>query len=131
MKLKPCPFCGKASRLSYGSDEKEAWVFAMCCSCGIRTPKIYYLHENDELLQAELMALEKWNGRADMDNIEYGIYKIPDKNEVPPTRACCICDEYENKKASIAYVGGWICPECKRRLNRLLYPNCGVKMEES
>lgn len=63
-----------------------------------------------------------------MDNIEYGIYTIPDKNEAPPTRACCICDEYKNKKARIAYVGGWICPECKRRLRNLLYPNCGATM---
>ena len=64
-----------------------------------------------------------WYKEDVMDNIEYSIYKIPDKNEVPPTRTCCICDKLENPKAIIAYTAGWICPKCKSRLSHMLYPN--------
>lgn len=58
-----------------------------------------------------------------MNNTEYGIYKIPNKNkkDVPPTRACSICNFVENPESNLIYNIGWICPECKQRLKKILY----------
>lgn len=69
-KLKPCPFCGSVARISYGSNEtlsfgSESWVIAMCCSCGIRTPKFYYCPEQGELSVAETMVTKRWNKRVE------------------------------------------------------------------
>ena len=62
--LKSCPFCGSVARISYGTDEiLESWVIAMCCSCGIRTPKFYYRPEQGELSEAEMMVAKRWNRR--------------------------------------------------------------------
>lgn len=58
-------------------------------------------------------------------NYADAVCRIPDKNEVPPTRVCSICDKLENPKATIAYDIGWICPECKKRLTQMLYPKEG------
>lgn len=57
-----------------------------------------------------------------MDDIEYAIYKIPNKKDVPPTRACSICNFKENPESNLIYDIGWICPECKQRLKKILYP---------
>ncbi len=69
-RLKPCPFCGSVARISYGADETlrfgtEPWVIAMCCSCGIRTPKFYYRPEQGELSEAEMMVTKRWNRRVE------------------------------------------------------------------
>lgn len=58
-------------------------------------------------------------------NFESAVYRIPDKNEAPPTRVCSICDKPENPKATIADDSGWLCPECKKRLTQMLYPKEG------
>ena len=57
-----------------------------------------------------------------MDNVEYAIYKIPNKEERPPTRICSICDFKEDPKATLAHGLAWICPECARRIKKLIYP---------
>lgn len=59
-----------------------------------------------------------------MDNIEHGIYHINHDKwlTLPPTRICWICDFIENPESQIANTGIWICPECKKRLQKLLYP---------
>ena len=58
-------------------------------------------------------------------NFVDAVYRIPDKNEVPPTRVCSICDKFENPEAATGYTVGWICPECKSRLSHMLYPKEG------
>ncbi len=65
MKIKPCPFCGKEARISYGNDNGELYVIAMCSSCGIRTPKFYYISnaQKCELSEAEYMVIKRWNRR--------------------------------------------------------------------
>ena len=68
-KLRPCPFCGSDARLSFASDVnlafgEESYAIAMCCSCGIRTPKFYYCPEQGERTIAEKMVSKRWNRRA-------------------------------------------------------------------
>lgn len=68
--LKPCPCCKKPARFSYGEENGELFLFAMCCSCGIRTPKFYYV-ENEtksELCEAKMMVAKRWNRRANESN---------------------------------------------------------------
>lgn len=61
--LKPCPFCGREARISYGNDNGDLFVIAMCSSCGIRTPKFYY--KNGELSEGEMMVAKRWNRRVE------------------------------------------------------------------
>lgn len=65
-----------------------------------------------------------WLHRDSVTSVDFksAVYRIPDKNEVPPTRVCSICDKLENPKATIAYDIWWLCPECKKRLTQMLYP---------
>ena len=59
-----------------------------------------------------------------MDNIEHAIYQVNSDKwlKMPPTRICQICDLIENPESQIVNAGIWICPECKKRLQKLLYP---------
>lgn len=56
-----------------------------------------------------------------MENTEYAIYKIPRKEERPPTRICLICNLKEDPKATFIYDIGWLCPECRKRIYKLIY----------
>ena len=38
----------------------------------------------------------------------------------PPTRICMICDKLENPNADMAREGGWICPDCKKKIGKLI-----------
>ena len=67
IELESCPFCGKASRISYGNEFGELYVIAMCCSCGIRTPKIYYTNNITERNDAIMIAAKRWNRRVNDD----------------------------------------------------------------
>lgn len=44
---------------------------------------------------------------------------------MPPTKQCLICDKLENPNANMVHNAGWLCPECKNRLKRVLYPKEG------
>ena len=70
MEIENCPFCGRNAKLSYGLDVNcvygaESYVFVMCDSCGIRTPKFYYGSQPGERSKAEKMVIQRWNRRAD------------------------------------------------------------------
>ena len=41
--------------------------------------------------------------------------------DMPPTRACLICGKPENPERRLVIGYGWLCPECKGRLKKLLY----------
>lgn len=57
-----------------------------------------------------------------MDNNESIKWEI----EYPTTRMCLVCESLENPKANIANGGlAWLCPECKSRIKKLLYPKEG------
>lgn len=44
---------------------------------------------------------------------------------MPPTKQCLICGEFENPNASTVSDVGWLCPKCRSRLKRMLYPREG------
>ena len=71
IELESCPFCGMPSRISYGDDFGEFYVIAMCCSCGIRTPKFYYTNNETERGDAIMMVAKRWNRRANDDRIKW------------------------------------------------------------
>ena len=44
---------------------------------------------------------------------------------MPPTKQCLICGKFENPNANTVHDVGWLCPKCKNRLKRVLYPKEG------
>ena len=58
-------------------------------------------------------------------NTAYGVIK-PDymrtTNSIQPTRVCSICDVHEFKYAIASYSKDvfWLCPECLKKLKKLL-----------
>lgn len=65
--LKLCPFCGGSAKISehenYTPFGTEYAIFAMCCSCGIRTPYFHYVPEQNQRERAEEAVCSKWNKR--------------------------------------------------------------------
>ena len=55
---------------------------------------------------------------------DWGVVRRTDRESVmmPPTKQCLICDKLENPNAYMVHNVGWLCPECKSRLQRVLYP---------
>lgn len=54
------------------------------------------------------------------------IQRSQDLMYTTPTRRCLICGEVENPKAGIVNEAiAWLCPECKSRARRVLYPKEG------
>jgi len=48
------------------------------------------------------------------------IIKKTEWSIMPPTRQCLICEKLENPNADIVTLVGWICPECKNKLQRMI-----------
>ena len=45
--------------------------------------------------------------------------------DVSFSRTCFICEKNENDNSIFTIREAWICPECKERLKRVLYPEAG------
>lgn len=55
---------------------------------------------------------------------DWGVVRIDNFEPLttPPTKRCLICDKLENPNAHMVHETGWICPECKDKLKKILSP---------
>ena len=55
---------------------------------------------------------------------DWGVVRIEENTPftMPPTRRCLVCDKRENPDRYVVHEVGWLCPECKSRLRKTLYP---------
>ena len=53
---------------------------------------------------------------------DWGVVKIDNFEPLTtsPTKRCLICDKLENPNAHMVHEAGWICPECKDKLKKIL-----------